>query len=124
MKLLQRTLLILCATALIYSPAQGGEVDVEGVEVTRTSPGIYRFRVTLRHDDTGWDHYADSWEVRGAGGAVLATRVLVHPHVNEQPFTRSLSGVQVPAELNQVTIAGHDSVHGYGGVEMIVDLPD
>ena len=49
--------------------------------------------------------------------------MLYHPHVEEQPFTRSLSGVQVPDDLKQVVIRGHDKVHGTGGVEMTIDLP-
>ena len=62
--------------------------------------------------------------IRDADGVVLATRVLAHPHVDEQPFTRGLSGVSIPHGLSQVTIVGHDSVHGHGGMEMTVDLPD
>lgn len=84
----------------------------------------YRFDVTLRHADTGWDHYADAWEVLAPDGAVLGRRVLAHPHVNEQPFTRSLGGVRVPAGIDRVRIRAHDSVHGYGGREMEVALPE
>ncbi len=73
----------------MYSPARAGEADVVGVEATRISPGVWRFDVTVRHVDEGWDHYADRWEVISRGGAVLATRVLLHPHVGEQPFTHS-----------------------------------
>lgn len=124
MKRLQVILIILCAVGALYSPAHGGEVDVVRVEASRTAPGVYSFRVTLRHDDAGWDHFADRWEVRDADGVVLATRVLAHPHVDEQPFTRGLSGVSIPHGLSQVTIVGHDSVHGHGGMEMTVDLPD
>lgn len=65
--------------------------------------------------DTGWDKYADSWEVRTAEGAVLSVRALTHPHENEQPFTRSLSGVLIPERVSQVIIAAHDSVAGFCG---------
>ena len=34
------------------------------------------------------------------------------------------SGVAVPHGLSQVTIAAHDSVHGHGGIEMTVVLPE
>jgi hypothetical protein len=122
--ILQVTLIILCGVGVIYSPAYAGQADVVRVEVTRAAPGVYSFRVTLRHDDAGWDHYADRCEVRDAEGTVLGTRVLAHPHVDEQPFTRGLSGVAVPHGLSQVTIAAHDSVHGHGGIEMTVVLPE
>jgi hypothetical protein len=56
-------------------------------------------------------------------GTVLGTRVLQHPHVDEQPFTRSLSGVAVPPGLVQVSIRAHDSVHGWGGKTVTLTLP-
>jgi hypothetical protein len=55
-------------------------------------------------------------------GKVLATRVLRHPHVEEQPFTRGLAGVHVPAEVDRVRIRAIDSVHGLGGEEVTVTL--
>lgn len=99
-----------------------GEADVVDVRVSKTSAGTYSFDVTVQHADTGWDHYADKWEVLGPDGKVLGTRVLMHPHVNEQPFTRSLSGVQIPPGVKAVTIRAHDKVHGWGGKTMSVDL--
>ena len=116
-------LLLAAALGAQSGPAGAGEVDVVNVVVRQSTAGVYRFDVTLRHADEGWDHYADGWEIRDGDGAVLATRVLVHPHVDEQPFTRGLGGVRLPEALAAVTVAGHDSVHGYGGKEMTVDLP-
>jgi hypothetical protein len=102
--------------------ASAGEVDVETVSFKQATDGSYRFDVTLRHADTGWDHYADRWEVLAPDGDIIATRTLHHPHVDEQPFTRSLSGVKIPDGVRQVVVRGHDSVHGYGGEEQRVDL--
>ena len=116
-------LLLAVALTALSGPALAGEVDVEKVVVRQSAAGVYGFDVTLRHADTGWEHYADAWEIRDGEGNLLATRVLVHPHVNEQPFTRSLGGVAIPAGLTRVTVVAHDSQHGYGGAEMIVDLP-
>ena len=83
----------------------------------------YRFDVTVEHADTGWEHYADGWEVVAPDGTVLGTRTLLHPHVDEQPFTRSLSGVAIPDGNTEVTIRAHDSVDGLGGKEVRVELP-
>ena len=109
------------ATA-IAAPVWAGEVDVTDVKVRKTGDNTYRFDVTLLHADTGWDHYANKWEVVAADGTVLGSRVLAHPHVDEQPFTRSLGGVKVPAGIDQVIIRGGDSVHALGGKEMSVKL--
>jgi len=104
--------------------AIAGEADVLRVDATATGDGRYRFRVTVRHADSGWDHYADRWEVRAPDGAVLATRVLHHPHTDEQPFTRSLSAVRIPAGIGSVTLYAHDKVHGFGGETRTVALPN
>lgn len=107
----------------IITPLIAGEVDVTKVTIHQESAGKYQFDVTLRHDDTGWKHYADRWEILGPKGTVLATRVLFHPHVDEQPFTRSLSGVSIAPDIREVTIRGHDLVHGYGGKEQTITIP-
>ena len=104
-------------------PVSAGEADVVAVKAVPEAGGTYRLDVTVAHADEGWDHYADRWEVLGADGAVLATRVLLHPHVDEQPFTRSLPGVTVPAAATHVVVRAHDSVHGFGGVELQAALP-
>jgi hypothetical protein len=103
--------------------AWAGPADVVDVKVTKSSPGVYGFSVTVRHGDTGWQHYADAWEVVGPDGKVLGTRVLGHPHVNEQPFTRRLSGVAIAEGIKTVRLRARDKVHGFGGREMDVDLP-
>ncbi len=105
------------------SPAAAGEADVVAVDMHRDGAGTYRFDVTVRHADTGWDHYADAWEVLTPDGkTVLATRTLLHPHENEQPFTRSLSGVRIPEGVTEVVVRAHDKVHGYGGAAMRVKV--
>ncbi len=116
----------ICAFALLIAPATAlaEKADVVGVEVRQESPGVYRFNVTVKSDDTGWEKYADKWEVLSPDGEILGERILLHPHENEQPFTRSLSGVAIPAGVTSVRIRAHDKIEGYGGKEMTVELPD
>ena len=104
-------------------PTYAGEADVVQVQVSISGERTYRFDVTVQHSDTGWDHYADQWEIVAPDGKILGTRKLLHPHVNEQPFTRSLSGVKIPSKIKQVSVKAHDSVHAFGGQEMTLDLP-
>lgn len=104
--------------------AAAGEADVVGVDVTAEGGGSFGFAVTLRHADEGLEHYADRWDVVAAdGSAVYGERMLHHPHVNEQPFTRSLRGVAIPAGVREVTVRAHDKAHGLGGATMTVTLP-
>lgn len=100
-----------------------GEADVLKVDVRKTGKQTYQFSVTIEHKDTGWDHYADKWDIVGADGTIFGTRTLYHPHVNEQPFTRDLSGVAIPAGVHKVIVRAHDSVHKYGGKVMEIALP-
>jgi hypothetical protein len=53
----------------------------------------------------------------------LKSSVLYHPHVDEQPFTRSLSGVAVPENFKSVLIRARDSKHGFSDKTFRVDLP-
>ncbi len=124
MRKLARCLVLgtLAAGLAMPGPAGAGEADVVEVQAVPESAGSWRFNVTVRHADTGWDHYADQWQVVAPDGRVLGTRVLLHPHENEQPFTRSLGGVKIPPEVTQVTVRAGDSVHGFGGKEVAVDL--
>jgi hypothetical protein len=105
------------------------EANVVFVKAVQVADGTWRFDVTVRHDDAGWDHYADGWDVVTPDGTVLKadpgdafTRVLLHPHDNEQPFTRSQSGLTIAAGVAEVTVRAHCNVHNFGGRDVVVDL--
>ncbi len=112
---------VICS--LTAASAMAGEVDVVGAKVTKSGDGVYRFDVTLKHADQGWDHYADRWDVLDRDGNKLGQRLLAHPHENEQPFTRSAT-IKIPASVREVTIRGNDSQHGLGGQEMRLAIPE
>jgi len=116
-------LITLTIASLFIGRAWAGDVSILDVQVRAQQDGRYSFSVTLKHADNGWDHYADRWEVLAPGGAILGTRVLLHPHVAEQPFTRSQSGVVIPAGLKFVDVRAHDKMHGYGPKVFMVMLP-
>jgi len=115
--------LFMAAAFTAGTPVFAGEADVIDVRVELESSGAFTFHVTVRHEDAGWDHYADRWDVVGDAGAVLGERILLHPHENEQPFTRSKSGVVVPPQVREVVVRAHDKVHGLGGKTIRVSLP-
>jgi hypothetical protein len=103
--------------------------DVEYVRAVQGADGTWTFHVTVRHPDTGWEDYADGWDVLTPDGTVIKpdpsspfTRLLLHPHETEQPFTRSQSGVAIPPDVTQVRVRAHDLVDGFGGREVVVDL--
>ena len=106
---------------LLSFPAFADDASIE--EARATSNGSdWTFSVTLRHGDTGWDDYADGWRVVLEDGTELGLRVLHHPHVNEQPFTRSLGGVSIPAGTETVYIEARTSTDGWGKVRLALSL--
>lgn len=113
-------LIALCIICMNY--VQAGEADVLGAEISANGNGSFRIDVTVRHDDKGWEHYANRWDVLDQDGNVLGSRVLAHPHDNEQPFTRSLT-LNIPAGISVIVIRANDSVHGLGGATVVLTLP-
>ncbi|WP_417839237.1 hypothetical protein [Tritonibacter scottomollicae] len=89
----------------------------------RQNGGSWSFSVTLSHPDSGWDHYADGWRVLDMDGNELGLRVLAHPHVDEQPFTRALSGVALPNGTTQVQIQARCNLDGWAAEAVVFDLP-
>lgn len=107
---------------LAVGPALADPPAIDRVQITPQGD-TWRFDVTISHPDTGWDDYADGWRVLDMAGNELGLRVLHHPHVTEQPFTRSLGGVKIPDGTKQVQIEARDSVGGWSGYTTIVTLP-
>ncbi len=104
--------LIISTLFLTIAPALADAPVIE--QVTAQSNGsTWTFSVTLSHPDTGWDHYADGWQVLAPDGSGLGVRVLAHPHVNEQPFTRSLGSVEIPDGITFVSIQARDNIGGW-----------
>lgn len=93
--------------------------DVVGVTAQRADDGTWTFSVTLSSPYDTPARYADAWRVVGPDGTVYGVRDLAHDHQNEQPFTRSLSGVEIPDGVDQVTVEGRDQVSGWGGETLV-----
>lgn len=118
-------ILVLAVVPIAIAPmtARAGEAAIKAARAVPESGGTWRIEVTLAHGDTGWDHYADGWAVETVSGERLGYRELLHPHVNEQPFTRSLAGVPIPEGISTVHIRAHDSVHGWTKDVFPLSLP-
>lgn len=108
-------------TLIMATAAHADAPTVAGVAVNQ-SDTKWNFSVTLSHPDTGWNHYADGWRVETMSGEVLETRVLSHPHVAEQPFTRSLNAISIPAGTQNVQIRAKCLVDGWSETATIVPL--
>ncbi|UOA30608.1 hypothetical protein DSM110093_00361 [Sulfitobacter sp. DSM 110093] len=117
--MLKRSLIL--ALLAFATPALADPPAILNVRVDQLGD-LWKFDVTIRHNDSGWDHYADAWRVLDPDGKPLGTRNLAHPHVQEQPFTRSLSGVRIPEGVTEVSIQARDSVDGWASEIVRVPL--
>lgn len=109
---------------------QAGPADTTGVELfpdvidaTATYDGeTWTIAATLSSPYDSPERYADAWRVVGPDGTIYGERILTHDHASEQPFTRSQSGIEIPAEVAEVTIEGRDQISGYGGQTVLLFL--
>ena len=114
--------LVAVFTSAIFSPVVlANEVEIVKVEFKK-SGNSWRVNTTLKHNDTGWEHYADAWRIMSENGEKLGERILFHPHENEQPFTRSLQDLVVPKGMHVVYVEAHDKKHGWSKQRVRVDL--
>lgn len=114
---------MVCAMSIAWvQPSFAGEANVRDAQWQRGADDLLTISATIEHADEGWDHYADRFEILAPDGAILATRILLHPHVDEQPFTRSLTSFVAPDGLCKLIVRTHDLVHGYGGAETTLDI--
>ena len=129
-----RRILLMFAISNLISATVASEVDtdtystsldfaqVTQVKATQKSNGSWCFDTSVQHNDQGWEHYADGWEVIDLEGNQLGYRHLAHPHDNEQPFTRRQCDIKIPSAMSKVIVRAKCNEHGYGGKPVIVEL--
>jgi hypothetical protein len=128
-KLLALFLLVLAGFIIYGQEIPGNDnldfAQVVYAEAVRDPGGTWTFNVTVRHDDTGWRHYANMWVIVDPyTGEEMGQRILTHPHVDEQPFTRSMVGVFIPEGITQIEVRARCNLHGYSGQAYLVTLEE
>jgi hypothetical protein len=97
--------------------------DVLSATVRARTADTFDFDVTVSSPYDTPQRYADGFRVTRLTGEVLGERILWHDHQTEQPFTRDLHGVKIPAGVPVVRIQARDQQHGYGGRAIELALP-
>ena len=118
---MKKMLILLFCFVVFSSSAFSNDVEIVKVEFKKHGD-VWRVNTTLKHEDTGWEHYADAWRIMSEEGEKLGERILFHPHENEQPFTRSLQKLVVPKGMHIVYVEAHDKKHGWSKQRVRVDL--
>jgi hypothetical protein len=96
--------------------------QVIDVVATQKPNGSWCFGTSVRHNDQGWEHFANGWEVIDLGGNQLGYRELAHPHDNEQPVTRGQCNIEIPTAISTVIVRAKCNKHGFGGKAFVVNL--
>lgn len=96
--------------------------DVVEAVARQAVDGSWTFDVTVSSPYDTPQRYADAWRVLAPDGTQLGIRELLHDHAGEQPFTRSLSGVEIPGGISEVTIEARDQINGWGGATVSLAL--
>jgi hypothetical protein len=97
--------------------------DVIAAKVQPRGGNQFDFDVTVSSPYDTPQRYADAFRVMHKDGTVYGERVLLHDHATEQPFTRDLHGVNVPAGVRHVVVQARDLKNGWGGKTVNVVLP-
>jgi hypothetical protein len=111
------------AATIAAAGVWAGEADVVDAKVRRNASNTFDFDVTVKSVDKGAAYYADAIEVLAPDGKLLGRRELLHSHEDEQPFTRDVYGVRIPAGIEVVVVRAHHNVKGYDGKTLTLKLP-
>lgn len=96
--------------------------DVVDAELAR-SGDAWTLSATISSPYDSPERYADAFRALAPDGTELGVRVLTHDHANEQPFTRSLTGMVIPEGVDEITVEGRDLANGWGGRTVTVAVP-
>lgn len=97
--------------------------DIVGVAIMAAGEDTFDLTVTVSSPYDSPDRYADGWRVLAPDGTELGTHTVTHDHAGEQPFTRTQTGVRIPADIDEVTVEGRDQRYGYGGSTATTAVP-
>jgi hypothetical protein len=116
-------LMMLGGQAGLAEPSHPKIADVDIKRDSPDQPGIYHVKVTIEHEDTGWDDYVDAWEIIGADGTVLGVRPFFEPELERNKTVTALAGVVIPEDIKTATIRTHKHPQGYEGDPVEISIP-
>jgi len=117
-KIATLTILSCCLSPALLA----GQAVIEKVKAECNHKRLCKFDVTVSHADEGWTHFANGWQIFTTNGELLGHRALAHPHVKEQPFTRTIRNIKIPPSVDTVILKANDSLHGESDRKYVLKL--
>lgn len=115
--LLVPLLVLLLPVAAAQDDLDGREANVLGVDWANTTDGTTLW-VTLYKELDEYDGIGDWWQIEDLDGNVIGSKQVSQ---NETHYTSNHT-ITVPPGIRYLVVRAHDSVHGYGGQAVVVDL--
>lgn len=104
------------AWPVLAGPANIAMVKITGIESSMT------IEVVLKHDDDGWEHYADSVAIFTTAGEKLANVAIKRPHAGHDYISVRLNNLDLPEGTEALIIKGNCSIDGWVGQPVTVSL--
>ncbi|MCW8933263.1 MAG: hypothetical protein OQK98_00930 [Gammaproteobacteria bacterium] len=122
MNMLSKITTLIIAACTLSHPLSAGQAVIENVKAECNHKRVCKFDVTISHADEGWTHFANGWQIFTTNGELLGHRALAHPHVKEQPFTRTIRNIKIPPSVDTVFLRANDSLHGASDRKYVLKL--
>jgi len=122
MNIFFKTTILAIIACTLSTPLCAGQAVIENVKAECNHKRLCKFDVTISHADEGWTHFANGWQIFTTKGELLGHRALAHPHVKEQPFTRTIRNIKIPPSVDTVFLRANDSLHGASERKYVLKL--
>ena len=109
-------------------PREGANADVLRVRALQEGETLWRFEVTIQHPDTGAKDRVDGWDLLLPDDSVVkpvpgsAFTQAIDGEISTQPEVHVQTGIVIPVDTELLRVRAHDSVDGFGGRELLIDM--
>lgn len=114
---------LIALLTLLWSFPAGADAPVIAAADAQLDGGRWTVTVTLKHRDSGWDHFATGLAVLAPDGSRIGSLDLTRPNVGKSRFTARITGLKVPPGTEFVLIRSRCSLVGWAAEPVRVDLP-
>jgi hypothetical protein len=109
--------------------ASPNQAAVSFVKASQATDGTWTLEVTIEYANPTAEAYADGWDIITPAGQVIKknvadpyTQPLDPPSNGAESVTHTETGITIPVDVTQFFVRVHDSVNGWSGQTVFVDL--